>query len=223
MKTQGFKIFEGVLSEQEVDDLVSILHSAGELTYRSDASGPIHSLLAYSGISRFASTPKLLRLAQDSLGTYPTPYQAVMLDKSRGANWELDWHQDSRIPVKARIDTLGYADWTLEAGIDHVVPPAEVLASCIALRVHLDDCDRSNGALEVIAGSHLHGLLSSAEVFASARENASRYCELASGGIMAMSPLLVHRSPPSRADRPRRVLQINYQASPLANGLRWWS
>ena len=222
MRTHGFKILEAVLSQQEVEEILSALQGAGELTYLPDASSPIHSLLVHSDISRFASSPELLRLAEDALGVCPTPYQAVMLDKSRGANWELDWHQDSRIPVKVRVDTLGYTNWTLEAGIHHVVPPARVLASCITLRVHLDECDRYSGALEVAPGSHSRGLLNPTEIHAAARQQLSRFCELGSGGIMLMSPLLIHRSPPSQMEHPRRVLQINYQASPLENGLEWW-
>lgn len=55
MTTQGFKIFETVLSRQETDSLISTLHGAGELTCRSDVPGPSHSLLAHRGISRFAN------------------------------------------------------------------------------------------------------------------------------------------------------------------------
>jgi hypothetical protein len=220
--TLGFDISAQALPPEEVVGLSSSLRRTGEFDYAAQGSAPALPLLATRDINRLANSRILLRLAQSALGAVPKPYQAVMLDKNRDANWKLDWHQDSRIPVRTRINTSGYGDWSLEAGIDHVVPPRKILERCIALRVHLDDCDRTNGALEVIPGSHLSGLLGQEQLREAARWQTSRYCEIACGGIMAMSPLLVHRSPRSHSQRPRRVLQINYQSSALENGLQWW-
>ena len=45
-------------------------------------------------------------------------------------------------------------------------------------------------------------------------------CLVESGGVLAMRPLLVHASSKSTGDAPRRVLHIEYAASPtLGDGL----
>ena len=49
-------------------------------------------------------------------------------------------------------------------GVVHVRAPAEVLASVLALRLHLDDTPSENGALRVVLRSHLSGRLSRSEI-----------------------------------------------------------
>jgi len=86
----------------------------------------------------------------------------------------------------------------------------------VALRLHLDDCDENNGALEVWAGSHLQGIHSHPE-----DSGTPLSCPLSKGGIMLLSPLLLHRSPYSLSDRPRRVIHIVYTTTELPEGLEW--
>jgi ectoine hydroxylase-related dioxygenase (phytanoyl-CoA dioxygenase family) len=93
----------------------------------------------------------------------------------------------------------------------------------VALRLHLDHSTEVNGPLRVLPGSHRLGVLSDEDVAAYARHHAGREmaCLVPKGGVLAMSPLLIHSSAKVISNQPRRVLHIEY-ASPLdiATGLR---
>ena len=112
------------------------------------------------------------------------------LDKSPGANWFVPWHQDRA-----------------EDGVER--DPA-LLQNTIALRIHLDDCDEDNGPLEVIPGSHHHGRLESSAIAALHARTPPLLCLAVRGDIVAMRPLLVHRSQRARRPRARRVLHLEY-------------
>lgn len=104
----------------------------------------------------------------------------------------------------------------------HVQPPTHILAEMITVRLHLDECGADNGALRVIPGSHRQGELDMAQInhWTDARESVT--CEVPRGGAVVMRPLLLHSSSPARMPSHRRVLHIEYAASELPNGLKWF-
>ncbi len=111
-------------------------------------------------------------------------------DKSPEANWFVPWHQDRAEDGRER--------------------PVEVLEDTVALRIHLDDCGDDNGPLEVILGSHTSGRLEADAIVKVLAGAAPVSCFAARGDIVAMRPLLLHRS--KRATKPaaRRVIHIEY-------------
>lgn len=125
---------------------------------------------------------------------------AKQLERERSAlrltpdEW-LPGHQDRIMPVdddsrrKARIrDGFAYAE-----------PDAHTLAQLVALRLHFDPTDADTGALCVVAGSHLSGVLSTAQIRDVPLESYAP-CPAAPGDVLAMRPLLLHRSSPSRGE-----------------------
>jgi ectoine hydroxylase-related dioxygenase (phytanoyl-CoA dioxygenase family) len=113
-------------------------------------------------------------------------------DKSAGANWFVPWHQDRA-----------------EDGHERTVAELE---RTVALRIHLDDCDENNGPLEVILGSHTAGRLDAEAIAARTAIAQSMLCLTVRGDILAMRPLLIHRSQRARAPAARRVLHLEYGA-----------
>ena len=113
-------------------------------------------------------------------------------DKSPSTNWFVPWHQDRAVDGRER--------------------EVAMLERTVALRIHLDDCDETNGPLEVVPGSHVQGRLDAAAIATVAADTPSLVCLAARGDIVAMRPLLVHRS--QRAQRPaaRRVVHIEFTA-----------
>jgi ectoine hydroxylase-related dioxygenase (phytanoyl-CoA dioxygenase family) len=90
----------------------------------------------------------------------------------------------------------------------------------VALRVHLDDSEPSNGPLRVLPGTQRAGVLTDEEIRSVACEVSSVDCLMPKGGVLAMRPLLVHASSKSRSEKPRRVLHIQYAASMMiAHGI----
>jgi ectoine hydroxylase-related dioxygenase (phytanoyl-CoA dioxygenase family) len=126
------------------------------------------------------------------------------------------------IAVTAQIETPGFTGWSMKDGALHVHPPEEILASMITLRLHLDDCDASNGALKVIPGSHRFGKIPTGEITRLAAANEQFICEGPKGGALLLRPLLLHASSPAESPRHRRVLHIEYATQKLPNGLEWF-
>jgi ectoine hydroxylase-related dioxygenase (phytanoyl-CoA dioxygenase family) len=103
----------------------------------------------------------------------------------------------------------------------HVHPPASVLEGMLSIRIHLDDCDESNGALRVLPGTHRCGRLTAAEVAVHQRQAVSVPCVAGAGGLVLMRPLLLQSSSAARKAAHRRVIHIDYASGMLDGGLRW--
>lgn len=141
----------------------------------------------------FESHKGLLAVAE-VLGQGPMRLTRLLaFDKSPETNWFVPWHQDRA-----------------EDGIDRSVG---VLNNTLALRIHLDDCDEDNGPLEVIQATHTYGRLDAPEIAKIATAAESVLCLAVRGDIVALRPLLVHRSQRARQPRARRVLHLEYLAA----------
>ena len=146
--------------------------------------------------------------------------KAIYFDKPAGSNWLVAWHQDLMINVNQRAaDLPGFGPWTAKAGWVAVQPPAAVLEDTVTIRLHLDDCDATNGALKVVPGSHLGGVVP-AETIAAQTATAA-VCAVPAGGAMLMKPLLLHASNRSTSNQPRRVVHFEFSAVELPAGLVW--
>ena len=91
-----------------------------------------------------------------------------------------------------------------------------------ALRMHLDDCHEQNGAMWVLPGTHRQGIIDAQDVPTILQGTKIFTCNAAKGSVMLMSQLLLHKSPYSLSEIPRRVLHIEYSAEELAERLEWW-
>jgi hypothetical protein len=165
------------------------------------------------------ATPALRRLLGELFPAGCHLTKAIYFDKPAGSNWLVAWHQDLMINVARRAEAPGYGPWTAKAGWVAVQPPAAVLEHTITLRLHLDDCDATNGALRVVPGSHRHGVVP-AETIAS-RTASAVSCPVPAGGAMLMKPLLLHASHRSTSTRPRRVIHLEFSCEELPAGLAW--
>jgi hypothetical protein len=159
-------------------------------------------------------------LASEALGRPAVAINVTAFDKTPEANWKVPGHQDLMMPVESRHDEPGFEGWSMKAGILYVEPPVEVLGKLVALRVHLDDCPATNGALAVVPGSHRRGKLRDAELTALAPDSFV-ICAAAAGDVLFMKPLLVHRSSAAETPNRRRVLHVVYAADDPGKKLRW--
>ncbi len=91
----------------------------------------------------------------------------------------------------------------------------------LALRLHLDDADESNGALRVLPGSHREGRLAPERIQELRAEQPDFLCAVTAGDALLMRPLLLHTSSRSTSPRHRRVLHIEYAGFVLPEGLEW--
>lgn len=171
-------------------------------------------------IAAFANNTHLVDIAAAVLGKPAIPFRATLFDKSPEANWKVTWHQDTALPLTEKKETPGWGTWSVKDGIHYAHAPTEALEQVIALRIHLDPSDESNGPLRIIPQTHALGVLNDEEVSRIATEQKAVTSCGGKGSVLAMRPLLIHSSSKSTSDDPRRVLHIEYAASlSLANGL----
>ncbi len=224
LNEHGFETLNGVFTFEDCDLLaeeISAIYTHRQTTSRKKIGG-VRNLLGQSRrVADFASAPKLKRILSDRTDRPAFPVRTVFFDKTPDANWLVPWHQDLTISVSEKISVAGFSGWSIKDDVLHVQPPREILEGMVVVRIHLDRCDAANGALRVISGSHLHGKLSAAQIAEKAKQRAV-VCEIAQGGILLMSPLLLHSSSPAETPSHRRVLHIDYATQNLPGGLRWF-
>jgi hypothetical protein len=205
----GFSIHPGVLAASEAAAFAATLET---FDFSRTRAGARH-VMSVPAVKALAGEARLLEIASGELGAAAMPFRATLFDKSPEANWLVAWHQDTALPIEARIDASGWGPWSDKHGILYAHAPASALERVVALRVHLDDSTIDNGPLRVIAGSHRDGVLTDAEVRARAAREPATTCLVASGGVIAMRPLIIHASSKVNAPQARRVLHIEYSAS----------
>ena len=226
VERDGYAIIPDCIDTEMIGSLIAELEKvrADEaISQRAGRAFGIRNLLNVLPMARaLARSPKTLPLVEAVLGDGARVVRGVYFDKHRDANWKVVWHQDITIAVRERLEVEGFGPWSLKAGITHVQPPVSVLRQMIALRVHLDDTDEANGALQVLPGSHVYGRLSTDEIKPLKEQGRAVACPVPRGGVMLMRPLLLHASSAARSPRHRRVLHFEYSASDLPGGLSWY-
>lgn len=161
------------------------------------------------------------RLAAQTQGAGARPVRAVLFDKTAENNWSLGWHQDRTIVVGTRIETDGFGPWSTKAGLQHVAPPFALLEQMLTLRVHLDDVGPANAPLLVALGSHQLGRIPADEIEASICNLPRHACVAMAGDVWVYATPIVHASERAAEPKRRRVLQVDYAAFDLPNGLTW--
>lgn len=213
MFSDGFKIIEGVLTEAECDGLIDHL-------CRDESRAGVRHLMGDLRVSQMAFDERLISITEEIFGLPLIPYKATLFQKTGKANWLVSWHQDTALPLEAVPAGDEWGPASVKGGVTFVHAPTWALSKILALRVHLDPSTELNGPLRVIPGSHRTRLLDDDEFRAwTTREPVE--CRVNKGGVIAMSPLLIHASSKCLNDRPRRVLHIEYAADlELVAGLR---
>jgi ectoine hydroxylase-related dioxygenase (phytanoyl-CoA dioxygenase family) len=164
-------------------------------------------------VARLACDKRLLDIARCELRTEPFPFRVTLFEKSGKANWLVVWHQDRALPLRGRFDAPEWGPWSEKMGIAYAHAPASALSRVVALRVHLDTSTTDNGPLRVVPNSHVLGVLTDGEIGSVVKEHGFVECLVPKGGILTMSPLIIHSSSKARIDAPRRVLHIEYADS----------
>jgi ectoine hydroxylase-related dioxygenase (phytanoyl-CoA dioxygenase family) len=218
-ESDGYAVIPAVLEPSQVEPLKVALHEAHSAAQRRGGRRNVLDLAEVRTVVRSAA---IRSIAQQALGPGCFAVRGLLFDKTPTANWRVAWHQDLAIPTKARAEVDGFRPWTTKAGVPHCLAPAHVLASMVALRVHLDDCGPDDGPLRVLPGSHIGGKLDDAQIEEWKARVAPKECVVGAGGVVVMRPLLLHASSSAtRGDVRRRVLHLEFAAEALPGGLQW--
>jgi ectoine hydroxylase-related dioxygenase (phytanoyl-CoA dioxygenase family) len=224
---RGFAIIQDVVDPNALAELINALKSADddESIRRRGESKAVYAmrnlLQHFPRVRALAESHQIRTLIEDIDGSTATPVRGLLFDKTPEANWKVFWHQDVVIPVKQKLDSPGFVNWSIKAGVQYVEPPSEILESMVAIRIHLDDSTEQNGPLNVLPGSHLGGRLNAKQIAEAQAEIKPFCCTVPAGGVLLMRPLLLHASSPARVASHRRVIHIEYATKKLPSGLEW--
>jgi ectoine hydroxylase-related dioxygenase (phytanoyl-CoA dioxygenase family) len=130
--------------------------------------------------------------------------QCTLFEKSTARNWLVIAHQDLSLPVAVNSVVAR----TTSDGVCIARADAGTLASSVAIRIHLNDCNANDGPLRVVLGSHRNGVLTQTEIAESVRAKRVNLQIANPGDAWLMSPLLIHASSKSTGTSRRRVLQF---------------
>lgn len=177
--------------------------------------------MAILGIAELSEDDRLSNLTKQITGSHLIPYKATLFEKTGKANWLVSWHQDTALPLEKDVQGGGWGPTSVKQGITFVHSPTWALAKILALRIQLDPSTADNGPLRVIPGSHHERLLTDADFDRCFQSEPEVECLVGKGGVIAMSPLILHASSKATSDKPRRVLHIEYAESlDIAPGIR---
>jgi len=222
-RENGFAIIENVYSHSECDSLIALIDAASgtQDTFRRSANlFAIRQLLKEIPEAIPAIfNGKLRTLIDSDLGPGYFPVKSIYFDKPTDSNWFVAYHQDLTISVNTKTDFEGYSAWTVKQNQFAVQPPLAVLENSVTLRIHLDDTDEYNGALNVLKGSHRKGICRPETI--TTTQESEHCCRVKKGGLMLMKPLLMHASHRSSSGRRRRVIHIEFSDMELPEPLQW--
>lgn len=199
------------MSEEELAPLDGLV-TAERPGVRLEPSSCVHTALGESG-----TLGRMLEAIEPGV----RPVRAVVFNKTERNNWGVPWHQDRVISVRDRVDLPGFRNWSRKSGAWHCEPPARILDDMLFVRVHLDDTDSANGAMEIALGSHRAGVVGSTDAERVAAVCETEICTAERGDVLVLKMKVLHRSLPADSVSNRRVLRIDYASFDLPPPLKW--
>ncbi len=212
----GFHIIEEVYSSMEVTQIISLIDS--EVT--PNQFGIREFLIDKPNLCKKIFNTKLLQVIKHVSPNCKKAIKSIYFDKPPSVNWNVNWHQDLTINLTNRKEVDYYKNWRKKDQRYVVQPNKEFLENIFTIRIHLDDCSETNGALRVIENSHLNGVVSIKE-WIKGKKGIEKICEVKKGGILLIKPLLLHSSKRAENEINRRVIHIEFTDKELPDGLMW--
>lgn len=223
VEKNGFAIIESVFTLDQTQKMITVIDNATatNANFRKEADlFAIRNLLnEVPELNNYIWTVAFNNFIDSLLGVEYFVVKAIYFNKPAMSNWLVTWHQDTTISVTEKQDIQDFGPWTIKQGLQAVQPTQEYMENIFTARIHLDDCDETNGALKVVAGTHKLGMLKDAGLAAIPKNET--ICNVKAGGVMIMKPLLLHASSKSTSDRNRRVIHLEFASKPLPGQLQW--
>lgn len=207
---EGFALVRGAVGPRDLD---ALRRAVAPLLDPGPAG--VRGLAAQVPAIRDLAALTARALVEPVLGPGARLVRSILFSKGPEANWPVPWHQDLTIAVAARAELEGYRHWSVKGGVVHVEAPVELLEAMLTVRLHLDAADAANGALWLAPGSHRLGRVAATEAGAVAERLGPTLCAVEAGDALLLRPLLLHASRRGTAQRPRRVVHLEYAAVAL--------
>ncbi|MGL4401979.1 MAG: phytanoyl-CoA dioxygenase family protein [Luteolibacter sp.] len=204
LQDHGCCLVTGSISEDILNTLRDSLfqdHSAGE-----------RCLLDHPTVRETALALKSELVTSGHLPANAVAIQAIAFNKTATTNWKVAWHQDLMFPLAGKVTSEDFDLPTLKQGIHYARPPESVLRQLLAVRLHLDDCETTNGPLRISPGTHLTGIIQTTTIPEQVASHGETTCLAKKGEILLMRPLILHASSQATEPKHRRVLHFVYHS-----------
>lgn len=219
----GFSIINNVYSKSEVQsicDFINNLDTSNPIFRKTDDLFAIRQFIKeFPEIKALLFNKKLENIIETFGGENCFVVKSIYFDKPEKSNWFVSYHQDLTISVDKKINTEGFGPWTVKQNQFAVQPPLEILENIFTIRIHLDDTDENNGALKIVEKSHSKSIYRPETI--NWDNEKETICNVESGGIMLMKPLLLHGSNRTLNNKKRRVIHIEFSNKELPINLNW--
>ncbi len=204
LEVQGFALVQSSLSQEILEELRNTL-------FHNDSAGE-RCLLDQPVVRETVLGLKRELIKSGYLSSETLAIQAIAFDKTPTTNWKVAWHQDLMFPFAKPVTAHDFHLPTVKQGIDYARPPASILEQLLAVRLHLDDCNSTNGPLRVSPGTHRAGIFRTSEIPARVAAGGEFTCLAKTGEVLLMRPLTIHASSQATSPKHRRVLHLVYHS-----------
>lgn len=204
LEVQGYSLVRSSISQKIFEELRN--------TMFHDGSAGERCLLDLPLVRETALNLKRELIESGHLSSKAIAIQAIAFNKTPATNWKVAWHQDLMFPFAKPVTARHFHLPTVKQGIDYARPPADILEQLLAARLHLDDCDSTNGPLRVCPGSQRSGILETSGIRAHVADHGEITCLAKAGEVLLMRPLTLHASSQATEPKHRRILHLVYHS-----------
>ena len=205
---QGYYLAKGVLSQALCQ---SIRDQLGCKPHQAPIRDPLN---------KFFKLWDLIKNTQlNELFDFGPIIRSTFFTKPAQQNWQVPWHQDLVIQVKANYENQNYTAWSEKEGIQHRQPTIPILTMRRAFRIHLTQCHIEDAPLRVLPGTHQH-LMNDQEIAATSKTQQQYIC-CEAGDVLIFNPLLLHASSKLQSQELRAVLHLEAIHEAYKNQVPW--
>jgi ectoine hydroxylase-related dioxygenase (phytanoyl-CoA dioxygenase family) len=223
LNNNGFTTVENIYSSDEVEQILATIEQVdiSKPTFRksTDLFAIRQFLKEIPQTAKLIFNDNLKTIVRQLFGDDYFVVKSIYFDKPETSNWFVSYHQDLTISVDKKVDIQHFGPWTVKQDQFAVQPPLGILKNIFTVRIHLDDTDENNGALNVIAKSHLKGIYRPETI--DWKTETETICKVPKGGLMIMKPLLLHSSSKTTNNKKRRVIHIEFSNAKLPTEIQW--
>ncbi len=219
----GFSVINNVYNKSEIEiicNFIDKLDTSNPIFRKTEDLFAIRQFLKeVPEVKPLILNENLLEIIKSIGGEDYFVVKSIYFDKPEKSNWFVSYHQDLTISVDKKQEAKGFGNWTTKYNQFAVQPTLDILENIFTIRIHLDNTDEKNGALKVLEKSHLKAINRIDNLIL--KDEKEVFCNVNSGGIMLMKPLIFHGSNKTTNEKNRRVIHIEFSNKKLPNDLNW--